>query len=244
METAGHNHVTRTGGEVIKVHFGPDGAERAVRAAAALGHAGAFGLPVPAVVALDGPRLVTVEMPAATDGAGLLETAPAVVLRALGAFARDLHHLPPPSDWTQSSDWPPPETPLPETWLPEAPLPEAPLHDTLSATFVHGDLCPVNLLFDADEQLVGVVDWEDSHIGDPLVDLAWSEWLVRTWHQAAIGALPDLYAAHGEPVPDADRRRGVMAVCLRHHGARATDSDERAAWDRRLAALPALDLRL
>lgn len=218
METSDHNHVTRSGGVVTKVHGGPDGAERAARAAAALGQAGAFDLPVPEVVELDGPLLTMVEVPAATDGAALLQTAPAVVLRALGAFARDLHHLPPPMDW--------------------------PLPDTAPAAFVHGDLCPVNLLFGHDGQLVGVVDWEDSHMGDQLVDLAWCEWLVRTWHPGAIGALPDLYAAHGQAVPDEDRRRGAMAVCLRRHGARADDRDERAAWDRRLAALPELDLRL
>lgn len=218
METADHNDVTRTGGVVTKVHGGADGAERAARAAAALGQAHAFGLPVPEVVDLDGPRLTMVELPAVTDGATLLGRAPAVVLRALGEFARELHHLPPPMDW--------------------------PLPGTPPAMFVHGDLCPVNLLFDADEQLVGVVDWEDSHMGDQLEDLAWTEWLVRTWHPGAIGALPELYAAHGASALDEDRRRGAMAVCLRRHGGRTTDRDERATWDRRLAALPELDLGL
>ncbi len=36
---------------------------------------------------------------------------------------------------------------------------------------LHGDYWPGNLLW-KDGQLVGVVDWEDAHLGDPLIDLA------------------------------------------------------------------------
>lgn len=218
METSGHNRVTVADGVVTKVHGGHDGATRAARAAAALAQARAFDLPVPTVLGIQGAHLAMVEVAAATDGAELLATEPVTVLRTIGAFARELHHLPPPMDW--------------------------PLPATSPAAFLHGDLCPVNVLFDAGARLVGVVDWEDSHMGDHVVDLAWSEWLVRTWHPGAIDALPELYAAYDQAPPDVDRRRAAMAACLEHHGARATDHDERATWDRRLAALPELDLRL
>lgn len=218
METSDRNRVVVADDVVTKVHGGPDGATRATRAAAAQDQAGAFGLPVPEVVAVDGPRLATAEVAAATDGVDLLGTAPATVLAAIGAFARSLHNLPPPMDW--------------------------PLPSTSPAAFVHGDLCPVNLLFDADGHLVAVVDWEDSHMGDPLVDLAWAEWLVRTWHPGAVDALVDLYAAYDAPVPAAERRQAAMAACLERHAARATDHEEQAAWDHRRAALAELDLRL
>lgn len=218
LETSERNHVTRSEGVVTKLHGGPDGAARAARAAAALGQAGAFHLPVPEVVALDGARLVTVEVAAATDGAALLGTDPGAVLRAIGWFANELHALPPPMDW---------------------PLPEEP-----PVTFVHGDLCPVNLLFDDEAGLVAVLDWEDSHMDDGLVDLAWSEWLVRTWHPGAIDALPDLYAAYDAPPPGQARRRAAMVRCLERQAATAVDHDERAVWEHRLAALPELDLRM
>lgn len=218
METSGRNRVTTADGVVTKVHGGSDGATRARRAAAALGQAGAFDLPVPTVLGIDGAELAMAELAATTDGAELLATHPATVLRAVGVFARALHSLPPPMDW--------------------------PLPATSPAAFLHGDLCPVNLLFDDQARFVGVVDWEDSHMGDHVVDLAWSEWIVRTWHPGAIDALPDLYAAYEQAPPDQDRRRAAMASCLERHGARVTDRDERATWDRRLAALPELDLAL
>jgi aminoglycoside phosphotransferase (APT) family kinase protein len=38
-------------------------------------------------------------------------------------------------------------------------------------TFLHGDFWPGNLLW-REEQLVGVIDWEDANFGDPLADIA------------------------------------------------------------------------
>jgi aminoglycoside phosphotransferase (APT) family kinase protein len=37
---------------------------------------------------------------------------------------------------------------------------------------LHGDFWPGNLLFSDDESLIGVIDWEDACIGNPLSDLA------------------------------------------------------------------------
>ncbi|CAN5201348.1 phosphotransferase family protein [soil metagenome] len=38
---------------------------------------------------------------------------------------------------------------------------------------VHGDFRPGNVLFDGDH-IVGILDWEMAHIGDPIEDLAWA----------------------------------------------------------------------
>ncbi|HBY95564.1 MAG TPA: phosphotransferase family protein, partial [Chloroflexi bacterium] len=46
-------------------------------------------------------------------------------------------------------------------------------------TLIHGDFRVGNLLVTPD-RLTGVLDWEFTHVGDPLEDLAWP--LVRDWH--------------------------------------------------------------
>jgi aminoglycoside phosphotransferase (APT) family kinase protein len=38
---------------------------------------------------------------------------------------------------------------------------------------VHGDLRPGNVLYDGD-RIVGLLDWEMAHVGDPVEDLAWA----------------------------------------------------------------------
>lgn len=215
MRATGRNRVTIDADVVAKHHGGPDGADRAGAAAAALRHAARHDVQAPTLIAHDGADLVVVAVPDATSGAALLATTPATVLHAVGAIARRIHALPPP---------------------PELPLPAAG-----PAAWVHGDLCPVNLLFGRDQVLRAVLDWEDTHVGDPLQDLVWTEWLVRTWHAHAIEALPVLYAAHGRRVPDADARRTAMRACLRRHRARQARA---ADWDRHLAALDDLDLTI
>ena len=209
-------NVVERGADVVrKVHGGAEGAARAATAAAALEHARGHGLQVPTVVSLDGAVLETGAIDAAVTGAELLGTSPATVLHAIGSIARRLHALEPPPAFT-----------VPPTGL---------------RVWVHGDLCPVNLLFGADHVLRAVVDWEDSHVGDPMVDLAWTEWLVRTWHPGAVEALPVLYAAYARRTPAAADRRRAMHACLTRHAAR---SDAVMGWATHLRALDELDLTL
>lgn len=217
------NRVTRRAdGSVVKRHGGPGGAHRAATAAAALRRAATHDLPVPQVLGIDGDTLTMAGVDGTTTGATLLGRSPTAVLRAVGAFSARLHDLSPPEELSADRD--------------AAPGP--------AAAWVHGDLCPVNLLFDRDAELVAVVDWEDSHVGDPLTDLVWTEWLVRTWHPAVAPQLATLYDAHGGPVPAAAARRRAMAACLVRQGARAADPAAQAAWDRRVDELADLDLSL
>lgn len=46
-----------------------------------------------------------------------------------------------------------------------------PLPQRNASTLLHGDFWPGNILW-RDEQLVAVIDWEDTSLGDPLADLA------------------------------------------------------------------------
>lgn len=203
------------GGVVRKEHRGADGPLRASTAAAAVAHAAGHDLQVPGLVEQQGRVLVTTVVEDAVDGSGLLASSPATVLHAIGSIARRLHALPPPPGFAAPTGG--------------------------RAAWVHGDLCPVNLLFGHDHVLRAVVDWEDSHVGDPLVDLAWSEWLVRTWHRAAVEALPVLYAAYGRTTPTPSARRDAMRTCLTRHRDR---DDQTTDWDAHLAALDDLDLDL
>lgn len=44
---------------------------------------------------------------------------------------------------------------------------------------VHGDLCPVNIVFDNDGHAIGVIDLGDMHIGDKMLDIAVLSWTIR-----------------------------------------------------------------
>lgn len=219
MEHGGRNDVARRpDGTVAKRHGGRDGRQRAAAAAAAMRHGASFGLPVPGVRAGTGDELVTEGLDGVVDGATLLASDPDAVLRTIGAFARRLHDLPAPPGLVADGHG--------------------------DVVWVHGDLCPVNVLFDHTGDLVGVIDWEDTRLDDPLVDLAWTEWLVRTWHPETVPSLLGLYGAYGRAVPTAVDRRRAMAACLVRHGSREGTPQGRGDWDRRLAELDTLDLRL
>jgi aminoglycoside phosphotransferase (APT) family kinase protein len=72
-------------------------------------------------------------------------------------------------------------------WLRRNPPPPA---ERLSV--VHGDYRTGNFLYTADGGILGILDWEMAHLGDPLEDLAWS--INRVWSWArddrAGGLLP------------------------------------------------------
>jgi Ser/Thr protein kinase RdoA (MazF antagonist) len=78
-------------------------------------------------------------------------------------------------------------------------------------TAVHGDFGPQNLLFGADHRIVALLDWEFAHMGEPVEDLAWAEWIVRMHHPHATGALDTLFAGYGER-PDWSSRHAAMLV--------------------------------
>ncbi|MDT0269063.1 phosphotransferase [Streptomyces sp. DSM 44915] len=85
--------------------------------------------------------------------------------------------------------------------------------DALGAgnVLVHGDFGPNNVLLDPNTcDITAVVDWEFAHLGDPVEDLAWCEWIVRTHHPECRHALGHFFRAYGEPVPPWPARRAAM----------------------------------
>ncbi|MER7788985.1 aminoglycoside phosphotransferase family protein [Streptomyces sp. NPDC097640] len=81
---------------------------------------------------------------------------------------------------------------------------------------VHGDYGPHNvLLAPVTFQVTAVVDWEFTHLGDPVEDLAWCEWIVRMHHPEHRHALDAFFRAYGEDVvpPWPVRQAAMLARC-------------------------------
>src|SRR5690606_6609047 len=61
---------------------------------------------------------------------------------------------------------------------------------------------PNNLLVEPNgTAVITVADWEFTRVGDPIVDLAWCEWIVRTHHPDCAALLPAFFAAYDGPMP-------------------------------------------
>jgi tRNA A-37 threonylcarbamoyl transferase component Bud32 len=79
---------------------------------------------------------------------------------------------------------------------------------------VHGDYGPNNMLFDPTTFAVtAVLDWEWGHVGDPVEDPAWCEWIIRMHHPESVGALDELFAGYGDRPSWAQRRAASSAKC-------------------------------
>jgi len=94
-----------------------------------------------------------------------------------GCWKRELDHWEGLIDKDQAE-------PLPVTraairWLRANPPPPA-----QKLSIVHGDYRTGNFLFDAVGEIHGILDWEMSHLGDPLEDLGWSLQPIWTFGRA------------------------------------------------------------
>lgn len=79
---------------------------------------------------------------------------------------------------------------------------------------VHGDFGPQNMLFDAGvTRVVGILDWESAHVGSPVEDLAWVEWIVRMHHPSDTDALAALFAASELSISWSDRHEAMLGQC-------------------------------
>jgi aminoglycoside phosphotransferase len=103
---------------------------------------------------------------------------------------------------------------------------------------VHGDFGPQNILFtlDGPMSVSAVLDWELAHVGSPVEDLAWAEWIIRTHHPGAIRSLPELFEGSGIWPAWSDRHLVMVCRC-RDYIAFCEESGFDAAtaeWSRRL----------
>ncbi|WP_419998427.1 phosphotransferase [Streptomyces boninensis] len=86
-----------------------------------------------------------------------------------------------------------------------------------AAGAIHGDYGPNNVLLDpSDFAITAVLDWEFTRelkdpATDPVEDLAWCEWIVRTHHPAHTAALAHFFTAYGtDRVPSWPTRQAAM----------------------------------
>jgi hypothetical protein len=77
---------------------------------------------------------------------------------------------------------------------------------------VHGDFGPQNVLIEGD-RINALVDWEFAHIGQPVEDLAWAEWIVRMHHPDAVDVLPELLDASRLGIEWSGRHQAMVARC-------------------------------
>jgi len=104
---------------------------------------------------------------------------------------------------------------------------------------VHGDFGPQNIMYSFDvTQVAGVLDWEMAHLGSPIEDLAWSEWIIRMHHPEVQDDLPELFAASGLTFNWSARHASMVRQC-RHYLGYCEASELQAGvaeWKRRLDA--------
>lgn len=198
--TLPHGYTNRTTGHgrvVMKTYRGVDAVDRCAREANVLS-ALAGQLPVPPVLGRSDTSLRLGFMPG-VHGQELLDAGLASeVLRACGRLLRRIHGI-------------------------DAGLVPGDDQFGKSGVLVHGDYGPNNLLLDAAANAVlAVLDWEWAHIGDPVEDVAWCEWIVRMHHPAHVAALSCFFECYGQRPAWSDRHqamiaqtRALMAVCER-----------------------------
>ena len=209
----GYTNLTRRlpGGRVEKRYQGLDRAERADREYACLVSL-AHRVPVPDVVERDDaiPLLIIREAPG-THGQDMIDAGRAAeVMRLLGSLLVNLQQVSPSTVPGLAGDGP---------------------------VLVHGDFGPQNVLID-DGRITALVDWEFAHIGQPVEDLAWAEWIVRMHHPDAVDALPELLDASGLGIEWPARHRAMVARCeeLMRIAEAAPSADTTDLWRERLQA--------
>ena len=205
---------TTAGTFVVRSDLGERAARQWIAVAAALGDA---EVPAPRarLVTADAASWLVMDEIHGTPGNDWLDT-PArsrTLARSMGAIWRRLQVVDPRAIRLQSST-----------------------ATSASPGFVHGDFAPINVLVDDRGEVVGLLDFEHAHEGDPLEDIAWWGWVVRHHHPAAWeDAWPTFCSAAGvDATAHAPTLRSLMLGRLRERAEAASTSQDRERWHARL----------
>ncbi|HEX4654724.1 MAG TPA: phosphotransferase family protein [Mycobacteriales bacterium] len=218
-------------GRPLVIRRDPDGAPRAGamrREAALLQAAGAVGMPVPDIVDVDDRSIVMQRVAGETIARRILrdDEFAGARMQLLGQSAAAIARLHAHVDPTAIDDLPAEADPIatlrgmldrfdePHPALELALLRlDASRPQSQRRAVVHGDFRLGNWIVDS-SGLVGVLDWELAHVGDPVEDLGWM--CVRSWRfgsalpAAGVGTRDELlaaYAAAGGGVVDPEELR-------------------------------------
>jgi aminoglycoside phosphotransferase (APT) family kinase protein len=101
--------------------------------------------------------------------------------------------------------------------------------DDVSPALVHGDLGPEHVLCSKAE-VTGVIDWGDSSVGDPAIDLAWA------LHSTPATFTGALIAVYGSADSALQRSLFYFRVAHLHEVLRAVEQDDGALLERGLHA--------
>jgi Ser/Thr protein kinase RdoA (MazF antagonist) len=104
---------------------------------------------------------------------------------------------------------------------------------------VHGDFGPQNLLIDEEvPRVTALLDWEFAHMGEPVEDLAWAEWIVRMHHPTRKDDLDSLFEGYGERPAWSIRHAEVVRRCeqLVHFAEFQGWTDGTELWRQRVRA--------
>ena len=179
------NHTIGNASSVKKTYQGPDSHLRLAREREILRllHG---RMPVPEIYA-SRPDELTLQFLPGTHGQDLIEQGHArPVLRACGRLLRALHDLS---------------------------VTGLGLHASPGQVLVHGDFGPNNVLLDpATFTVTALLDWEFAHVGDPIEDLAWCEWIIRAHHREHRDALEEFFVGYDGDVPAWPERRAAMTT--------------------------------
>jgi tRNA A-37 threonylcarbamoyl transferase component Bud32 len=196
---------------VVKRYLGPDQEERQGREVWAL-QALAGRFPVPPLLEHDTGRIVIGYL-AGVPGQELLERMPVPVLHEVGRAARRLHGIDLSESLGQAGG---------------------------GSVLVHGDFGPQNMLLDASGQVAALVDWEFAHLGDPIEDLSWAEWIVCTHHPHLAEGLEALFDGYGSHPSWSQRHSAMLAKCGQLLAfAQRWSSEAASVWQRRIEATEA-----
>lgn len=179
------NHTSGDGTVVVKTYQGPDASARFAREREML-HRLRGHMPVPEIYAAL-PTELSMKFLPGVPGQDLIEQGNIrPVLRACGELLSVLHAMP---------------------------VGDLNLPGSAGRVVVHGDFGPNNVLLDAATFTVtGLLDWEFAHLGDPVEDLAWCEWIIRAHHPEHCGALGEFFASYGHPIPSWPERQATIVT--------------------------------
>jgi aminoglycoside phosphotransferase len=193
MKRLAHSYTNDTSSDgrvVVKVYQGPDAPARGAREAAVL-RAAKGRLPVPELLSVEHRQSRFSFMPGVHGQDLIADGHGRAVLSALGSVLRTIHSVDPVGVFD--------DDPVPPGFV-----------------LVHGDFGPNNVLLAADASTVtAVLDWEWAHVGDPIIDLAWCEWIVRMHHPELVDDVGHFFAGYGGRPSWQRRHEAMVAQCRR-----------------------------